>query len=183
MPFKSAMEKSTKQMGNVDSDKMVAVFSLMCPGISGSTLAHDIRLLDSLKFKQICNRVTVTIEYDPVNTDVRVIDNKLVERTNENGYSREQPYSSYSTYMPPLKPMTDLVGDTDIIGSFLEAHKITEVTWLHWSNNTDWIEDISVSPWTCTDTTLDTYQCVPAHQHVPRYIFTPYPEPVTGLTL
>ena len=183
------MEKSTKQMGNVDSDKMVAVFSLMCPGISGSTLAHDIRLLDSLKFKQICNRVTVTIEYDPVNTDVRVIDNKLVERTNENGYSREQPYSSYSTYMPPLKPMTNLVGDTDIISSFLGAHKITEVTWVDIKDKTDdYVEDISVSPSKCeyvrqrTDSVF-RYQCAPPHQHMPRYIFTPYPEPVTGLTL
>ena len=190
------MEKSNEQTETVDSDQMVPVFSLMCPGISLSTLSHDIRLLDILKFKDICNKVSVTIEYAPDYTDVRVIDNKLVQRTKfevvnntlvqrktENEYSWEHPYAWGQTYHPALESTTNLVGDTDTISSFLEA-QITDVTWLHWSDNADLREDISVSPWGCDeDATNNGYQCVPAHQHVPWYIFTRYPRPKTGLEM
>ena len=194
--FQSAVEKSNDQI-EVDSDQMVPVFSLMCPGISLSTLSHDIRLLDILKFKDICNKVSVTIEYFPDNTDVNVIDNKLVQRTkfevvnntlvqrtNENEYSREHPYSPNQIYHPSVNTTTDLVGDTDMISSFLEAQKITDVTWLKKKDNADYREDMSVSPWTCHEGTTDSgYQCVPAHWHVPRYIFTRYPFPKTGLEM
>ena len=173
---------------------MVPVFSLMCPGISLSTLSHDIRLLDFLKFKEICNRVAVTIEYDDsgpygdikvINnqlvqlTKFEVVNNTLVQRTNENEYSREHPYSPNQIYHPTLNQKTDLVGDTDMISSFLEAQKITDVTWLHWQDNADHREDISVSPHSCR--AGSKYQCVPANRHVPHYIFTPYPDPKTGL--
>ena len=153
----------------------------MCPGISLSTLSHDIRLLDILKFKDICNRVSITIEYDPGYTDVNVIDNKLVQRTNENEYSREHPYSQRQIYHPSIHQTTDLVGETDMISSFLEAQKITDVTWLQWTRNVDHRHDISVMPYKCKAYKGDT--CVPAHRHVPRYIFTRYPDPKTGLEM
>ena len=151
-PFQFAVGKSD----TFDSDQMVPVFSLMCPGISLSTLSHDIRLLDILKFKEICNIVSVTVEYADFYTDVKVVDNKLVqrtkyevlvdefdyetntlvERTNENEYSRENRYSAYwQIYHPDLNSTTNIVGDTDIISSFLEAYKITDVTWVHWWDN------------------------------------------------
>ena len=193
------MGKFDAQIETVDSDQMVPVFSLMCPGISLSTLSHDIRLLDILKFKDICNRVSVTIEYsdDPQYSDVNVIDNKLVQRTKfevvdntlvqrktENVYSREHPYSPRQIYHPSLNQTTDLVGETDMISSFLEAQKITDVTWLHWWDNWDYREDITISPYTCSEYRTNLgYQCVPAHQHVPQYIFTRYPRPKTGLEM
>ena len=191
------MGKSNDKIETVDSDQMVPVFRLMCPGISRSTLSHDIRLLDILKFKDICNKVSITIEYNHYSTDVNVIDNKLVQRTkfkvvnstlvqrtNENEYSREHPYSPNQIYHPTLKPTTDLVGDTDMISSFLEAQKITDVTWLHWWDNVDYREDIVVSPFTCSEgTTNGGYQCVPVHRFAPRYIFTRYPRPKTGLEM
>ena len=185
---------------------MVPVFSLMCPGISLSILSHDIRLLDILKFKDICNRVAVTIEYPNNGTDVYVKDNMLAQRTkeyiyqrgrkkrkyvkkdapraNENEYSREQPYSmGYfgMDYHPSLESRTDLVGETDMISSFLEAQKITDVTWVKRWDNADYREDMSVTSNTCHESTL--YQCVPAHQHNPWYIFTRYPDPKTGLDM
>ena len=198
-PFQSAVGKSNDQIENGNSDQMVPVFSLMCPGISLSTLSHELRLLDILKFKDICNRVAVTIEYDddPDYSDVNVIDNQLiqrtkfevvnntlVQRTNENEYSREHPYSPNQIYYPPLKLTTDLVGDTDMISSFLEAQKITDVTWLHWWDNWNYREDIVVSPFGCDEgKTNKGYQCVPAQHHVPYYIFTRYPFPKTGLEM
>ena len=212
------MEKSNDQIENVDSDQMVPVFTLMCPGISLSILSHDIRLLNILKFKDICNRVAVTIEYDPIKTDVYVTNNKLHQKTkvciynggrkdakydvrcngltrdgqilngltraNENVYSREQPYSPGHfgmTYHPSLESKTDLVGETDMISSFLEAQKITDVTWVKKEDNADYREDMSVIPTTCQESTI--HQCVPAHQHKPWYIFTRYPRPKTGLDM
>ena len=195
------MGKYDTQIETVDSNQKVPVFSLMCPGISLSTLSHDIRLLDILEFKDICNKITLSIEYYTMNTDisdVEILDNKMVQktkfekvrnfggkkpeqvqRTNENEYSREHPYSSMQTYQPSLEPSTDLVGDTDMISSFLETYKITDVTWIPYLGNTDHREDISVSPHSCR--AGSKYQCVPANRHVPHYIFTPYPRPTTGL--
>ena len=171
------------QIETVDSDQMVPVFSLMCPGISLSTLSHDIRLLDILKFKEICNRVFVTIEYNPDWTDVDVIDDKLVQRTNDNGYSREHPYSQLQVYYPSLKQMTELVGDTDIISSFLEAQKITDVTWVHYWDNPYLREDFAMSPFKCPDTVGTVYQCVPSYKYGANYIWTRYPLPQTGLDM
>ena len=193
------MRKSDHQIETVNSDQMVPVFSLMCPGISLSTLSHDIRLLDILKFKEICNRVAVTIDYSDYHkfSDVNVIDNKLVQRekfevdndklvprTNENEYNREHPYHRWQTYHPSREPKTDIVGDTDKIRSFLEAYKITDVTWVFWWYNPEYSEDISISHYRCTEGTTNMgYQCVPAHKHVPRYIFTRYPFPQTGMNM
>ena len=195
-PFQSAVGKFDAPIETVDSDQMVPVFSLICPGISLSTLSHDIRLLDILKFKDICNRVSVTIEYDDtIYSNVNVINNKLVQRTKfevvnntlvqrktENVYSREHPYSPYQIYHPSLNTTTDLVGDTDMISSFLEAQKITDVTWLRGKRNVDHRHDIAVMPYTCRAYSRDTL-CVPAHRHVPKYIFTRYPRPKTGLEM
>ena len=203
-PFQSDVEKSIGQIENVDSDQMIPVFSLMCPGISLSTLSHDIRLLNILKFKDICNRVAVTIEFDPKSTDVAVVDNKLVQRTkfkkvvwnkekerleqvqrkNKNEYSQEHGYSHIQTYHPSFDQTTDLVGDTDMLSSFLESYKITDVFWISSIQNTYLREDFAVRPFKCREyRTNQGYQCVPAHQHVPWYIFTRYPPPETGLEM
>ena len=81
-------------------------------------------------------------------------------------------------------PLTDLVGDTDMISSFLEAHKITDVTWIHWWDNVGLTDDIAVSPFSCSEyNTNQGYQCVPAHKYDPWYIFTRYPRPQTGLSM
>ena len=187
------MGKSNDKIETVDSDQMVPVFSLMCPGISLSTLSHDIRLLDFLKFKEICNRVAVTIEYANYEfrqlyyTDVFVsFDKKLSQRifSCENGYSRDCRYKTRKPFHPSITQTTDLVGDTDMISSFLEAHKITDVTWLNYELNTDLRDDIAVRPFKCTEyRTNQGYQCVPAHKHLPHYIFTRYPRPKTGLDM
>ena len=49
-----------------------------------------------------------------------------------------------------------LVGDTDMISSFLEAQKITDVTWIHWFDNVDYREDIVVSSFSCDEGTTNT---------------------------
>ena len=85
------------------------------------------------------------------------------------------------TYHPSLESRTDLVGETDMISSFLEAQKITDVTWLHWWYNDDRIADVRISPFVCIY--YKNQQCVPAHQHIPMYIFTRYPRPKTGLEM
>ena len=75
----------------IDSDlnKMVTKFTLMCPGISMSTLTPGLSLHGSLSFKEICNQLTTTIEYDDrmnsTYSDIDVSDNKLVRRSNDNG--------------------------------------------------------------------------------------------------
>ena len=86
-------------------NKMVTKFTLMCPGISMSTLTPGLSLYGSLSFKEICNQLTTTIEYadEPMYSDVEVSDNKLVRKSNDNGqYSKENPYSKRQVYMPKI---------------------------------------------------------------------------------
>ena len=161
-------------------------FSLMCPGISLSTLTHDLTLHGRKSFEQICNQLTTTIEYDddPGYSDVEVSDNKLVRNPIDNGqYSKENPYSKRQVYMPSIEMKTDLVGDTEMISTFIDRYKLN-VNWIHWSDNVNRTEDIAVCPFTCSQYRFDIgYQCVPPHRHVPLYIWTRYPQEISELTL
>ena len=172
-----------------DLNKMVTKFTLMCPGISMSTLTPGLSLHDSLAFKEICNQLTTTIEYhdDPNYSDVEVSDNKLIRRSIDNGqYSKENPYSKRHVYMPDIDMTTDLVGDTEMISTFIDKYKLN-VNWIHWLDNGDRTYDISVKPYACNSGGLSysrqNTQCVPPHQHVPYYIWTRYPEEKSDLTL
>ena len=175
----------------IDSDlnKMVTKFTLMCPGISMSTLTPGLSLHDRLSFKDICSQLTTTIEYSPDGegySDVEVSDNKLVRKSNDNGkYSKENPYSSMQVYIPSIEMKTDLVGDTEMISTFIDKYQLN-VNWIHWTDNANLTEDIAVSPWSCNS--VDSYsrylyQCVPPHKHVPMYIWTRYPQEISELAL
>ena len=159
-------------------------FSLMCPGISLSTLTHDLTLHGRKSFEQICNQLTTTIEYDdhPKYSDVEVSDNKLVRRSYDNEqYSVENPYSANQVYMPSIEMTTDLVGDTEMISTFIDKYKLN-VNWIHWLDNANLTEDIAVSPFDCS-TISHRYQCIPPHSHVPWYIWTRYPQEISELAL
>ena len=157
-------------------------FSLMCPGISLSTLTHDLTLHVRKSFEQICNQLTTTIEYDdsPYYSDVRVSDNKLVGWSNDNGR-----YNYYQVSMPAFEMISDLVGDTEMISTFIDKYKLN-VNWIHWWENANTTEDISVCPYVCgfgsglSDT---RYLCVPSHKHVPLYIWTRYPQEISELSM
>ena len=164
-------------------NKMVTKFTLMCPGISMSTLTPGLSLHGSLSFKEICNQLTTTIEYDdnPGYSDVEVSDNKLVRRSNDNGqYSKNgKEYSKGQVYMPTIEMRSDLVGDTEMISTFIDKYQLN-VNWIHWLDNVNLTEDIAVCPYDCP---LGEYQCVPPYRHSPWYIWTRYPQEKSDLTL
>ena len=183
------MPDSDEPIEDSDLNKMVTKFTLMCPGISMSTLTPGLSLHGSLSFKEICNQLTTTIEYSPDGegySDVEVSDNKLVRKSNDNGkYSKENPYSSMQVYIPSIEMKTDLVGDTEMISTFIDKYQLN-VNWIHWWYNANYTEDIAVSPYACgagsglSDT---RYQCVPPKGHIPRYIWTRYPQELSELAL
>ena len=169
-------------------NKMVTKFTLMCPGISMSTLTPGLSLHGSQSFEEICNQLTTTIEYDDDSgqSDVEVSHNKLVRRSDDNGqYSKENPYSQQQVYIPSIELTTDLVGDTEMISTFIDKYKLN-VNWIHWWENANTTEDISVCPYVCgfgsglSDT---RYLCVPSHKHVPLYIWTRYPQEISELSM
>ena len=180
------MTDSDELIKDSHKNKMVTKFTLMCPGISMSTLTHDLTLHGRKSFDQICNQLTTTIEYDddPNYSDVEVSDNKLVRKSIDNGqYSKENPYSSSRVYIPSIEMETDLVGDTEMISTFIDKYQLN-VNWINWKDNAYFTEDISVSPWTCSRGTLNNgYHCVPPHKHVPMYIWTRYPQEISDLAL
>ena len=174
--------KSPEHKKESDMRKKGIKFSLMCPGISLSTLTHDLTLHGRKSFEQICNQLTTTIEYadEPMYSDVEVSDNKLVRRSIDNGqYSKENPYSAQHIYMPSIEMTTDLVGDTDMISTFIDKYNLN-VNWIHWSENVNLTEDIAVCPYDCP---LGEYQCVPPYRHSPWYIWTRYPQEKSDLAL
>ena len=177
---------------------MVTKFTLMCPGISMSTLTHGLSLHGSLSFKEICNQLTTTIEYDDrmnsTYSDIEVSDNKLVRRSNDNGlYSIHAKltrtynlrsgnwYSRQQAFMPNIEMRSDLVGDTEMISTFIDRYRLN-VNWIHYYDNANLTEDIAVSPFDCS-TISHRYQCIPPHSHVPRYIWTRYPQEISDLAL
>ena len=167
---------------------MVTKFTLMCPGISMSTLTPGLSLHGSLSFKEICNQLTTTIEYDddPGYSDVEVSDNKLVRRSNDNGqYSVKSgnTYSKRQAYIPSIEMETDLVGDTEMISTFIDKYKLN-VNWVHKWENANLTEDIAVCPYYCSKYRLDLgYQCPPPHKHTPLYIWTRYPQETSELSM
>ena len=181
------MPDSDEPVKDSDLNKMVTKFTLMCPGISMSTLTPGLSLHGSLSFKEICNQLTTTIEYDddPGYSDVEVSDNKLVRRSNDNGQYSEKGnwYSERQVYMPDIEKETDLVGDTELISTFIDKYKLN-VNWIHWLDNANRTEDIAVCPFQCSQYRLDLgYQCVPPHRHAPLYIWTRYPQEISELAL
>ena len=180
------MPDSDELLKDSHQKKMVTKFTLMCPGISMSTLTPGLSLHGSLSFKEICNQLTTTIEYadEPMYSDVEVSDNKLVRKSNDNGqYSKRNPYSANQVYMPSIEMKTDLVGDTEMISTFIDRYRLN-VNWIHYYDNANLTEDIAVSPFFCSQYRLDLgYQCVPPHKHVPWYIWTRYPQEVSELAL
>ena len=179
-PLRESISYRYKPVEGLDLDKLVAGFTLICPGISLNTVFPDLHLLEGLTFKEICNRVSVLIQYDDYRfSDVEVVDNKLIQRTGP--FSREHMYSSRQTYLPSLWSRTDIVGDTEMISSFIESSDITDVSWIHWRKDR-WDEaQVLVSNFKCQ--TGGRYQCVPSHKYIPRYIWTRYPRPQSGLIM
>ena len=169
-----------------DLNKMVTKFTLMCPGISMSTLTPGVSLHGSLSFKEICNQLTTTIEYadEPMYSDVEVSDNKLVRKSYDNEqYSKENPYSGKQVYMPKIEMGSDLVGDTEMISSFIDKYKLN-VNWVHWWDNANMTEDIAVCPFLCRQRSFDLgYDCVPPHKHAPWNIWTRYPQEISELSM
>ena len=180
------MPDSDELIKDSDLNKMVIKFTLMCPGISMSTLTPGLSLHGSLPFEEICNQLTTTIEYDddPLYSDVKVSDNKLVLRSNDNGqFSKENPYSKRQVYMPDIEMKTDLVGDTEMISTFIDKYKLN-VNWMHWWYNANRTEDIRVCPYICDIGALSSgMHCVPPHKHAPWYIWTRYPQEISELAL
>ena len=183
------MPDSDEPVKDSDLNKMVTKFTLMCPGISMSTLTPGLSLHGSLSFKEICNQLTTTIEYDddPGYSDVEVSDNKLVRKSIDNGqYSKENPYSQQQVYMPNLEMRTDLVGDTEMMSTFIDKYRLN-VNWIHWWDNANQTEDIAVCPFACNSGRFSysrsPYHCVPPHVHTPRYIWTRYPQEISDLAL
>ena len=150
-----------------------------------STLTPGLSLHGSLSFKEICNQRTTTIEYDddPGYSDVEVSDNKLVRRSNDNGQYSEKGnwYSERQVYMPDIEMQTDLVGDTEMISTFIDKYKLN-VNWINYWDNINFTEDISLSPYKCNAGSV-SYQCVPPHRHDPWYIWTPYPQEISELSM
>ena len=183
------MPDSDELIQDSDLNKMVTKFTLMCPGISMSTLTPGLSLHGSQSFEEMCNQLTTTIEYaDPPESDVEVSDSKLVRRSNDNGqYSVKSgnTYSKRQAYIPSIEMVTDLVGDTEMISTFIDRYRLN-VNWIHWWYNANRTEDIRVCPFACNSgpsySRRDT-QCVPPHRHDPYYIWTRYPQEISELAL
>ena len=166
---------------------MVIRFTMTCPGISLSTLIPGLSLPSSLSFKQMCNQQTTTIEYAGHfdSTDVEVSDNKLVRRSNDNGqYSKNGKwYSKKQVYMPDLSMRSDLVGDTELISTFIDKYKLN-VNWRHRSSEGYGITDLSLLQHKCDRDALNSGgHCVSPYKHLPWYIWTRYPQEISELAL
>ena len=91
---------------------------------------------------------------------------------------------------------TDLVGDTELISTFIDKYQITDVNWIHKGEN-EWYAtydhdsyphgkaDISLISMTCEleYTAYWRYQCVPPHRHDQLYIWTRHPEAQSRLAM
>ena len=104
-------------------------------------------------------------------TDIKVSESKLVKRSNDDpdGY---WPWEGRKVKMPDYRS-TDTVKDTELISTFIERSKFTDVIWIKHPDN-NWINDVKVLPYWCEEdvTPGRNYQCVPPHIYGQRYIWT-----------
>ena len=169
---------------DLDMNKKVVQFSLMCSGTYHTTpVVHDIFFHDSIEFKKLCNQITLTIEWDGwyAFSDVWIADNQLVKKSNQlDKWGHE--YSQEIDYRPNLV-YSNVVGDTEVLGNFLEKYDIKDVKWLGWWEN-DYIDDcLGVSRFKCTGGGSGRMECGPANSYLPMYMFTRYPQEISELTL
>ena len=180
------MQDSDEPVKDSDLNKMVTKFTLMCPGISMSTLTHGLSLHGSQSFEEMCNQLTTTIDYDdPPYSDVEVSDNKLVRRSNDNGqYSKNGKwYSKKQVYMPNIEMRSNLVGDTELISTFIDKYKLN-VNWRHRSSEGYGMPDLSLLQHKCDRDALNSGgHCVSPYKHLPWYIWTRYPQEISELAL
>ena len=147
---------------------------------------HGLHLSDknNLSFKQICDKKGIVIEYDygSDGSDIDVYNNTLVKKSNDDpgGY---WPWKGPNVKMPDYR-RTHTVGDTELISTFLQRSKFTDVTWIFLHYNFELIEDVSVGSWFCNveDVTSYGYHCLPPHKYGPWYIWTA-PQSREGLAM
>ena len=134
---------------------------------------HGLHLSNNLSFKQICDKKAIFIQYskDPQYSDVEVSDNTLVKRSNDDpdGY---WPWKGPNVKMPDYS-RSDAVEDTELISTFIERNKITDVTWVKERENLFDNKDVSVASSFCDEhLSMAGYECVHPHQYAPEYIWT-----------
>ena len=169
---------------DLDMNRKVVQFSLMCSGTYHTTpVVHDIFFHDSIEFQHICNQITLTIEWDGwwSLSDAMITDNQLDKRSNQLD-KKDHHYSRSNPYIPNTK-QTNSVGDTEVLGSFLEKYDIKDVKYDGWWEN-DYIEDcLGVSRFKCSGRGTGRMECVPAHVFGPMYMWTRYPQEISEFTL
>ena len=115
---------------------------------------------NNLSFQQICDKKAINIEYpdNPYVFEEQLENKELPERPNEDPGPnvRMQDYRS-----------TDTVGDTELISTFIERSKITDITWTN-----RYFGDLSIGSQIYKDISSNGYQCVPPHKYEPWYIWT-----------
>ena len=80
--------------------------------------------------------------------------------------------------------MSDSVGDTELISTFIQRTNITDITWIYFRDNKKNNEDVSAYIAKCDEElTTKGYQCLPPKSHLPWYIWTRYPEAKDELSL
>ena len=169
---------------DLDMNKKVVQFSLMCSGTYHTTpVVHDIFFHDSIEFQHICNQITLTIEWDGYElfSDVTITDNQLEKRSNQLD-KKDHKYDFYHDYIPSGL-YSDSVGDTEVLGNFLEKYDITDVNWVGWWENPQVDDCLGVSRFKCTGGGSGRMECVPANAYAPMYMWTRYPEEISELTL
>ena len=169
---------------DLDMNKKVVQFSLMCSGTYHTTpVVHDIFFHDSIEFQLICNQITLTIEWDGAETysNVKITDNKLAKKSNQLD-KKDYKYDYYHDYIPS-ELYSDSVGDTEVIGSFLDKYDITDVNWVIWWANPRVDDSLQVSRFKFTGGGSGRSECVPANSYLPMYMWTRYPQEISELTL
>ena len=169
---------------DLDMNKKVVQFSLMCSGTYHTTpVVHDIFFHDSIEFQHICNQITLTIEWDGYElfSDVTITDNQLEKRSNQLD-KKDHKYNFHKDYMPKAES-SNSVGDTEVLGNFLEKYDITDVNWVGWWENPQVDDCLGVSRFKCTGGGSGRMECIPANSYLPMYMWTRYPQEISELTL
>ena len=168
---------------DLDMNKKVVQFSLMCSGTYHTTpVVHDIFFHDSIEFQHICNQITLTIEWDGcwAFSDVSITDNQLDKKSNR--LDKKSNYSQSNIYIPNTA-YSNSVGDTEVLGNFLEKYDITDVNWVGWWENPKVDDCLGVSRFKFTGGGTGRMECVPANAYAPMYMWTRYPQEISELTL